>query len=151
MDAIAHYLKNSPKNLIKKKKSLLKLSSWNDLHMKESSKDHFILIVHHAVYQITSDLCCKQPFLRSIWLAKAYSIQEAMQLCKSSHFMDTVLHSISGKRVKILNVFFMISLSNLGCFSFAWQWHLKLYRATCLSVQSWNLPAVRSTMHYSTM
>lgn len=102
MGAIAHYLKNSPKNLIKKKKSLLKLSSWNDLHMKESSKDHFILIVHHAVYQITSGLCCKQPFLRSIWLAKAYSSQEAMQLYKSSHFMDTILHSISGKRVKIL-------------------------------------------------
>lgn len=108
--------KNSPKNVIKKKISLLKLSSWNDLHMEESSKDHFILIVHHAVYQITSDLCCKQPFFRSICLANAYSSQEAMQLYKSSHFMDIILQSISRRGVKVLNVLVIIHLSNLRYF-----------------------------------
>lgn len=51
--------KNSLKNLIKKKISLLKLSSCDDLHMEESSKDHFISIVHNAVCQITSELRCK--------------------------------------------------------------------------------------------
>lgn len=89
---------NILKNLIKKKISLLKFSSWSDLHMEESSKDHLILIVCHAVYQITSDLCCKQPFFKSICLAKAYSSQGAMQLYKSSYFIDTMLQSINQKK-----------------------------------------------------
>lgn len=105
------------KNLIKKKLSLLKSSSWNDLHMEESSKDHLILIVCHAVYQITSDLCCKHPFFKSIWLAKAYSSQEAMQLYKSSHFIDTMLQSINQQKgSKSSNVLVIIHLSNLRYF-----------------------------------
>jgi len=84
--------------------------------MEESSKDHFILIVCHAVYQITSDLCCKQPFFRSIWLAKAYSVQEAVQLYKSSHFMDIILQSINRRRVKVPNGLVIIHLSNLWYF-----------------------------------
>lgn len=112
--------------------------------MEKLSKDHFILIACHAVYQITSDLCHKQTSFRSIWLAKAYSSQEAVQLCKSSHFMGIILQSISRREKK---------------FSVCWSQHIYLTwdifhcvtvtfeacGAIYLSVQSQILPTVHST------
>lgn len=89
----------------------------------------------HQIYAVSS-----HPSGASVWQKLILAKRQCNWI---SHHISWIQFFNQSVEWKILNALAIIHLSNWGCFSFVWQWHLKLYRATCVSVQSWILQTIR--------